>query len=204
VQNAVAQALGLGAGGEQQALGPREEVVCDPHELEPDTVVLEIAEWQVAQAGVLVVANVVLGSCATAVIALNVGDIAGLVCEDRLEAPPVVVGEGESGAVVRRGWRDQAVRPGRANGFKKGQARRRGEPYHVSPMPDDQRQQQPPPPPDESLRQLEEARSGLIVSPAISVEPAGPNEPLGGMPAPEPVSLNPQTPAAPPPPPPDE
>ena len=74
VHQPVAQTLGLAAGefaGEQQALGPAEQVVSDPHELEPDTVVLEIAEWQVAHAGVLVVADVILDSCAAAVLALE-------------------------------------------------------------------------------------------------------------------------------------
>jgi hypothetical protein len=81
VQDAVAQALGLCSGefaGEQQALGPHDEVVGDPHELEPDTVVLEAAEWQVAHPGVLVVADVILDPCASAVPLLELGDIAGL------------------------------------------------------------------------------------------------------------------------------
>jgi hypothetical protein len=59
-------------------------------------------------------------------------------------------------------------------------------------------QQQPLPPPDDGFRHLEEARKELIVSPAVAVEPPGPDEPMGGMPAPEPVNLTPQEPATPP------
>jgi len=57
VQQAVAQALGLDArelAGEQQPLGPADEVVGDQHERQPHLVVLEVAGGQVLQAGVLV------------------------------------------------------------------------------------------------------------------------------------------------------
>lgn len=57
--------------GQEQPLGPGEEVVGDADELEPDAVVLEVAERQVAHAGVSIVANVVLDPCADAVIALD-------------------------------------------------------------------------------------------------------------------------------------
>jgi len=106
VQQAVAQALGLDArelAGEQQPLGPADEVVGDQHERQPHLVVLEVAEGQVLQAGVLVVADVVLDAGASAVATLKDGDVAGgLVAEDRLEAIAVMVGEGELRAGVRR------------------------------------------------------------------------------------------------------
>jgi hypothetical protein len=80
---------------------------------EPHLVVGEVAEREVAQAGVLVVADVVFDARAAAVVALVRGDRAGLVGEDRLEAMPVVVGEGQLRAGVRalaaddhpRAWR---------------------------------------------------------------------------------------------------
>jgi hypothetical protein len=82
--------------------------VRDPHDLEPDAVVLEVFEWQVAQPGVLVVADVILDPCATAVLALDRGDLAGLVGEDRLEAMPIMVGEGR-GFCKGRGGRGSRV-----------------------------------------------------------------------------------------------
>ena len=60
--------------GEQQSLGPRDQVVREPHDLQPDLVVLEGPERQVAQPGVLVVADVVLDAGAAAVIALELSD----------------------------------------------------------------------------------------------------------------------------------
>ena len=57
----------------------------------------------------------VLDACAAAVIALDRGDRAGLVGEDRLEAVSVVVGEGELRAGVRAFASDDhpgALRPG--------------------------------------------------------------------------------------------
>ena len=77
VQQSVAQAFGFGVGelaGEQQPLGPDDQVVREAHDLQPDLVVLEVAERQVAQAGVLVVADVVLDAGAAAVITLERGD----------------------------------------------------------------------------------------------------------------------------------
>jgi hypothetical protein len=94
VQDAVAQALGLAAGEytiEQQTLCPGEEVVRDADEHQLDAVVLEVAERQVPEAGVLVVADLRFGGRALALAALedlNVG--AGLVGQDRLEAMAVV------------------------------------------------------------------------------------------------------------------
>ena len=45
---------------------------------------------------------VVLDACAAAVIALELSEVAGLVGQDRLKVMPVVVGEGELRAEVRR------------------------------------------------------------------------------------------------------
>jgi len=86
--------------------------VSDADELQPDAVVLEVAERQVAYADVFVVADVVLDPCATAVITLDVSDRAALVGEDRLEAMPVGIGEGQ----LRAGMRALAAggaKPGR-------------------------------------------------------------------------------------------
>jgi hypothetical protein len=69
-------------------------------------------------------------------------------------------------------------------------------------MTDDPRQQ--PSPQDHGGEQLEEARKGLIVSPAMSVQPAATDAPMDGMPAPAPVDVAPQTPAAQTPSPPEE
>src|SRR5437870_3740612 len=68
MEESVAQALGLGVGefaGQQQPLGPGDQVVSETDELEPDTVVLEVAKRQVPEAGVLVVADVVFDPRAT-------------------------------------------------------------------------------------------------------------------------------------------
>ena len=73
----------------------------EAHDLKPHLVVFEVAEREVAQPGVFVVADVVLDACAAAVVALEFGDRAGLVGEDRLEAVSVVVGEGQLRAGVR-------------------------------------------------------------------------------------------------------
>ena len=99
VQHSVAQSLGFGLGelaGQEQSLGPDDEVVRERDELEPDLVVGEGAEREVAHPGVFVVADVVLDTRAAAVVALalKLGDRSGLVGEDRLEAMTVVVSEG--------------------------------------------------------------------------------------------------------------
>jgi hypothetical protein len=69
-------------------------------------------------------------------------------------------------------------------------------------MTDDPRQQ--PSPQDHGGEQLEEARKGLIVSPALSVQPVAPDAPMDGMPAAAPVDVAPPAPAAPTPSPPEE
>jgi hypothetical protein len=65
----------------------------EAHDLKPHLVVGEVAEREVAHAGVFVVADVVLDPAAAAVIAFQDSDRAGLVGEDCLEAMPVVIGE---------------------------------------------------------------------------------------------------------------
>ena len=75
--------------------------MCDLDDCKPDAVVLELFEGQVAHAGVLVVSDVILDVRAGAVATLELGGLAGLVGQDRLEAVPVVVGEGELRAGVR-------------------------------------------------------------------------------------------------------
>ena len=113
-QDPVAQALGLGGGqlaGEQQPLGPDDEVMGEAYDLKPPLVGGEVAKRQVAQAGVFVVADVVLDVCAAAVIALNGGGRAGLVGEDRLEAMTVMVGEGELRVRMRALTPDDDPRP---------------------------------------------------------------------------------------------
>ena len=104
VQKPVAQAFGFGGGefaAEQQSLGPGDQVVRDTDDRQPHVVVVKVAEREVAQAGVLVVADVVLDASAAAVIALELSDGAGLVGEDRLEAMPVVIGERQLRAGMR-------------------------------------------------------------------------------------------------------
>ena len=71
-------------------------------DLQPGAVVLEVAEGQVPEAGVLVVADVVVDAGAGAVVALDGGDVSlGLVGEDRLEGVPVEVGERQLDAMMR-------------------------------------------------------------------------------------------------------
>ena len=84
-------------------MGPDDEVVREAHDLQPDLVVSEVAEREVAQAGVFVVADVVLDASAAAVIAFELGDRSGLVGEDGLAAVPVVVGERQLRARARVG-----------------------------------------------------------------------------------------------------
>ena len=61
----------------------------------------KLAEREVPQPRVFVVADVVLDASAAAVVTLELGDRAGLVGEDRLEAVSLVVGEGQLRAGVR-------------------------------------------------------------------------------------------------------
>ena len=72
----------------------------------------KVAEREVAQPGVFVVADVVLDTGAGAVVALELGDRSGLVSEDRLEAMTVVIGERQLRAGMRalRGGRSRACR----------------------------------------------------------------------------------------------
>ena len=126
VQQPVAQALGLAAGelaGQREALGRGEQVVGDQDEREPDAVVLEVSERQVAQAGVFVIADVVFATGALAVTALKDLDVgiglsaspcrrrSRLVCQDGLEAVAVVVGERQLGAGMRAFAPDDYARP---------------------------------------------------------------------------------------------
>ena len=62
VQDPVAQALGFGFGevsGQEEALRPGDQVVRDSDQGEPDLVVVEVVEREVAQPGVFVVADVI-------------------------------------------------------------------------------------------------------------------------------------------------
>ena len=114
----VAQALGFDVGelaGQEQPLGPDDEVVREAHDRQPDLVVLEGSERQVAHPRVFVVADVVLDTGAGAVITLKRSDRPGLIGEDRLEAMTVVVGEGQLRAGMRALAADnhsRAPRPG--------------------------------------------------------------------------------------------
>jgi hypothetical protein len=97
MQQSVAQPLGLGLGElavEQQRLGPDDQVVREPHDLQPRLVERELLERELGQAGVLVVADPVLDVGVLTVAALDDRDVLiVLVGEDRLEAVAVVVGE---------------------------------------------------------------------------------------------------------------
>src|SRR3954447_22653953 len=96
-QQPVAQPLGLGLlklAVEHQCLGPDDQIVGEQDYLEPYLVVGERPERELAQAGVLVVADAVFDVGALAVAALDERDaLIGLVGEDGLEAVAVVVGE---------------------------------------------------------------------------------------------------------------
>jgi len=104
VQETVAQPRRFAAGElalEQERLGPGDQVVGCQHELEPDRVHLEVAEGEVLEAGVLIVADVVLDAGALAMAALQGGDVGlGLVGQEDPEAVAVVIGEGELRAGV--------------------------------------------------------------------------------------------------------
>ena len=64
------------------------------HDLEPHLVERELLEWELREAGVLVVADAVLDPGALSVMSLQDGDVrVGLVGQDRLEAVSVVVSE---------------------------------------------------------------------------------------------------------------
>ena len=105
VQQAVAQAFGFGFGelaGRAAVVGSRRSGRARAARSASQTWLwAKVAEREVAQAGVFVVADVVLDAGAAAVVTLELGDRAGLVGEDRLEAVPVVVGERQLRAGVR-------------------------------------------------------------------------------------------------------
>jgi hypothetical protein len=107
VQQLVAPALGFGLGelaGQEQSLGPDDQVVRETDKLKPDLLVCQGPERQVAQLGVFLVADVVLRAGAT--LTLKLGDRSGLVGGDSLGAMTVVVGERE----LRGGARARACR----------------------------------------------------------------------------------------------
>ena len=92
------------------------------HEFEPHLVEVEVAEGQVLEAGVFVVADVVLDAGALAVAALEQGDVRlVLVGQQDLEAVAVVVGDRQLGTRVGALAPDDPTRPrasraGRAGG----------------------------------------------------------------------------------------
>ena len=89
----------------------------DPDEHQPDAVVLKVSERQVAQAGVLVVADLRFGVRALALTALEDLDVAiWLIGQDGLEAMAVVVGTRQLRAGVRAFAADDHARPGRPCG----------------------------------------------------------------------------------------
>lgn len=78
VQEPIAQALGLATGElsvEHEPLGPAEQVLGQEHELEPDGVVLEVAERQLVETGLLGVADAVLDVRTGAVAPLDLCDV---------------------------------------------------------------------------------------------------------------------------------
>src|SRR5680860_1904249 len=77
----------------------RDRVVSDADQLQPDGVESELAEGKLRQAGVLVVADLVLDPCPGPMATLDQRDVGpGLVGEDRLKAVAVCIGERELGA----------------------------------------------------------------------------------------------------------
>ena len=76
-----------------------------------------VAERELVHAGVLAGLDAVLDARVAAVARLQVGDVGvGLVGQDRLEAVPVVVGEGQLRAGVRALAAHDHARPGRPAG----------------------------------------------------------------------------------------
>jgi hypothetical protein len=68
-------------------------------------------------------------------------------------------------------------------------------------MTTDDSQQQPPQPQPDVGKQLEEGRKAFIMAPDVAIPQVPVTEPMGGMPAPEPimtapVTAEPQTPPA--------
>ena len=86
---------------ERERLCPDDQVLRDQRELKPDGVVVKVAERQILQAGLLAVANAVLGAGASAVQALEPGRVAGKIGQRGQEAVAVMVGEGQLRAGVR-------------------------------------------------------------------------------------------------------
>ena len=104
MQQGVAQPLGLGGGHvafEHQALGKGEEVLGHADQLDPAGVVGEVAEGQVAQAGVLGTADAILYAGVATVAGFEIGDVGvGRVGDEDLVPPAVRIKEVELGPVV--------------------------------------------------------------------------------------------------------
>lgn len=105
VQQLVAQAFRVGVCEltvEAERLGPDEQVVCEADDLMPHLVHGEGLERELGKDGGLVVTDPVLDVGVLTVAALNLRDVlAGLVCEERLEAVAIMVGEGQLRTEVR-------------------------------------------------------------------------------------------------------
>ncbi len=104
VEQAVAQRLGFADGElavEGEALGPGDEVWGDERELEPDGVVVEVAERQILQPGLLGGTDAILGVGAGAMQALELDRVTGQIGQGGQEAVTVVIGEAQLRAGMR-------------------------------------------------------------------------------------------------------
>src|SRR5207248_10624302 len=107
VQHPVAEGGDLAAGqrrgaGEADQLGPADQVGCGQHGLQPGAVFIPAAAGEVAQPGGLAFADAVFDPGVLAVPQLQPGDLvrdhaAGCAGEERGDAVPVDVGEGQLG-----------------------------------------------------------------------------------------------------------
>ncbi|MEN3281400.1 MAG: hypothetical protein V7607_2540 [Solirubrobacteraceae bacterium] len=101
MQSPVAHRLGFAEGEvvvERELLGLGDEVLGDPRELEPDGVVIEVADGEIVQAGR---ADTAFGIGAAAVLGLDLDGVTGQIGQRGQEAAPVVVAEAQLGAGMR-------------------------------------------------------------------------------------------------------
>lgn len=89
----------LEVAGQQEGLGPGDEVLTDQDESEPYLVGLEVGEGKIRQPGVFGLRDALLGVGASSLPGFEERDVGvGLVGEEHLETVPVEIGEGELGA----------------------------------------------------------------------------------------------------------
>jgi hypothetical protein len=114
------QPFGLVAAGgavQGEQLHPGDQFAGQGDDLQPDLVLGEVVQWQVAQAGVLGGPDPVLAAGSAAVPQFQVGQLAAACAGDESgEAVPVQVGEAQLHAGVRAFLSDDDPHPGRVAG----------------------------------------------------------------------------------------